>query len=71
MVLQFDPSMGVAECQLALVLLAFRSASPGSVPFKALDQPPGLGGWKSFVKRRLAVDVCCGFCDELQSFEQC
>jgi hypothetical protein len=34
------------------------TAVPGRVvPFEALDQPPGLGGWKSFVKRSLAVDI--------------
>jgi hypothetical protein len=27
------------------------------VPFKALDQPPGLSGRKGFVERCLAVDV--------------
>src|SRR5712671_597612 len=27
------------------------------VPFEALDQSPGLGGWKRFVERPLAVDV--------------
>jgi hypothetical protein len=27
------------------------------VPFEALDQSPGLGGWKRFVECALAVDV--------------
>ena len=27
------------------------------MPFEALDQPPGFGGWKGFVERGLAVDV--------------
>ena len=29
----------------------------GVIPFEALDQPPGFGGWKGFVEGRLAVDV--------------
>ena len=42
--------------------LGFRQIEPTAVlgrvvPFEALDQPPGFGGRKGLVKRRLAVDV--------------